>query len=280
MTSAQSSLPASAERLLAELAGLAVDRGRGRRPSPARRERDLNRLITAGLIVSQDLSSSAKKDVPAPVFVLTAAGRAHLARRAAARTTPQINPFQAQHLELVQRKLAPRQPPALVNAAESPVAWLAQRGLLAPSQMEAAERLRADFTRAQLLPHTTLNWTLPVVDAPRGPLAMRLTEAVVAARQRVRRAVETVGPELSGMLLDVCCFLKPLAQVEHERRWPPRSGKVVLGMALAALARHYGLSDRARGSGFAATRAWNAAETKAEVGTKAEATAKGAATEK
>lgn len=31
-----------------------------------------------------------------------------------------------------------------VNAAESPIAWLASRGLLTPAQLLAGERLRAD----------------------------------------------------------------------------------------------------------------------------------------
>jgi hypothetical protein len=260
MTSAQSSLPASAERLLAELAGLAGGRGRGRKPSPARRARDLERLLAAGFIVSRDASPSAGKDALVSTFVLTAAGRAHLARRAVSRAMPELDPFRAQHLALAQRRLAPLQPAVLVNAAESPVTWLAQRGLLAPAQLQAAERLRADFTRAQLLPHTTLNWTMPVVDAPRGPLSMQLTEAVVDARERVRRALMTVRQEFGGLLIDVCCFLKPLAQVERERRWPSRSGKVVLGLALAALARHYGLSDQGRGRGRSATRVWIAAD--------------------
>lgn len=259
---AQSALPTSAERLLAELAGLGA--GRGRKPSSMRRARDLKRLLAAGFI-SQVTSPDAGKDVCASAtataaFILTAAGRAHLARRTASRVAPQLDPFRAQHLALERQKLAPRQPAVLVNVAESPVAWLGQRGLLAPAQVQAAERLRADFTCAQLLPQITLNWTTPVVDAPRGPASMSLTEAVVAARERVRRALAAAGQEFAGLLVDVCCFLKPLAAVERERRWPPRSGKVVLGLALAALARHYGLSDQTRGRFRAATRVWSATD--------------------
>jgi hypothetical protein len=69
----------------------------------------------------------------------------------------------------------------------------------------------------------------------------------LAARQRVRRALEKVGPELSGILVDECCFLKRLEDVERDRNWPARSAKIILSLGLARLARHYGYSDCAEG---------------------------------
>ena len=145
----------------------------------------------------------------------------------------------------------------LVNRGESPVSQLARRRdkagnkLLQPFHVAAAERLRADFERGQLQPSVTANWSATISSGRRsgggGGLA-DLTGAALAARRRVEGAVIGVGPEFSGVLIDACCFLKGLETIEHERQWPARSAKLVLQLALAALARHYGLSETAAGA--------------------------------
>jgi hypothetical protein len=123
--------------------------------------------------------------------------------------------------------------------------------------LQAGERLRADFTRAHLMPRTTSNWESPMSSGRRsGGSAGYFTDMMIASRQRVRQALDGAGPEFAGLLMDVCCFLKRLEDVERERHWPARSAKVVLQLALDRLARHYGYASEAHGAGRAELRTW------------------------
>lgn len=185
--------------------------------------------------------------------------------RLAAPPQPDIDRFRAQHLALDTRMVETRHGRAqvVVDEQESPLAWLARRRgrggrpLIVPHQLQAGERLRADVTLAQLMPRTSSNWASPLVSGRgAGDSAMHATDAMVAARQRVHRALDAVGPELSGLLLDVCCFLKRLDDVERERVWPARSAKLVLQIALDRLARHYGYAGAARGRSRTQMRTW------------------------
>jgi hypothetical protein len=153
------------------------------------------------------------------------------------------------------------------NEAESPLVWLARRKgpdgrpFISLLQLAAGERLRADFTRAGLTPRVTANWIAPIAQGRRGGSgdgAAAFTDLVVAAKERMARTLEAVGPEFAGLLLDVCCFLKGLETVERERRWPPRTARIVLTLALDRLARHYGIEMEARGPAHARTRSWQA----------------------
>ncbi len=134
-----------------------------------------------------------------------------------------------------------------VNMSESPLARLSKlktrsgERFLEDRERRAGERLRSDFTRAQMQPSLGMAWQEPVGKSSSYGAGGRieLTETAVCARQRVEAALHAVGPELSGILIDVCCLLKGLAIVEHERGWPVRSAKIVLKTALSALARHY-----------------------------------------
>ena len=155
---------------------------------------------------------------------------------------PEIDGFRAQHLVLGEREVATEagRTKVVVDENESPLAWLARRRgrdgrvMIEPHQLQAGERLRAEFTRAHLMPRTTSNWSNPIPSNRRsgGHQASFLPDSVIAARQRVHHALDAVGPEFSGLLVDVCCFLKRLEVAESERGWPARSAKIVLQLAL------------------------------------------------
>lgn len=135
--------------------------------------------------------------------------------------------------------------------ADSPLTWLHARRdrdgrrFIDARQLEAGERFEADFRHARIGPRMTSSWSV----APSGQGGARaapgfgvdLADSVVAARQRVTAALDALGPELDGIVLDVCGLQIGVEEAERRRGWPPRSGKVVLALALSRLARHYGL---------------------------------------
>jgi hypothetical protein len=152
------------------------------------------------------------------------------------------------------RRALPRA--AETNDAESPLAWLRRRkdrdgvALISEAQFDAGERLRADFWLARMTPRVTVNWASagPGQRSRRAGMSFRgatVQETVAAAQERVRRALTAVGPEFDGILIDVCCHLMGLELAEKTAGWPQRSGKVVLQLALSALARHYGIETGA-----------------------------------
>ena len=147
---------------------------------------------------------------------------------------------------------------------ESPLARLATRkgkdgrSFLSEAEAMSGERLRADFTRAGLTPGITQRWDAAPRSrgAPTG--AKDLSDSAIDARSRMNDAVKAIGPELSGVVLDVCCFLKGLELVERERQWPVRSAKLMLKAGLAALGRHYGFAAEPGSERRAVIRRWGA----------------------
>lgn len=183
-------------------------------------------------------------------YAISEAGVMWLRRRNAG-----AEPFLEQHQGRQQqmRDVAGAMRPVVVNAGESPLGWLRRRKdrqgkpLISAPQFEAGERLRADFERGQLSPATTSNWDTLAPSrrqrrsAPSGPSG--LSDSALASRERFAKALEAVGPELSGVLVDICCHLIGLADTEKNNGWPQRSGKVILQLALSSLARHYGMEE-------------------------------------
>ena len=194
---------------------------------------------------------------------LTPTGQAYLARQLNAH-----NPFLAQQ-QVTQNRRIKKEDGAVeevtIHIKESPLAWLRTRKdksgapMLHEAQFAAGERLRADFTRAQLNPRITSSWDQSTASRQRGlPVSYEFSDGTLAAKQQVNDALRAVGPELSGVLLDVCCFLKGLKLVETERRWPARTAKIILSLALDRLAQHYGLTPQAKGAASSKIQHWGA----------------------
>jgi Domain of unknown function (DUF6456) len=179
-----------------------------------------------------------------------------------------IDAFRAQHLDLSTQQIASDHGviDVLVNASESPLARLARRkgrdgrAMISANQFLAGEKLRADFTRAHLSPRVTSDWSAPTGGRGRAGGVAEMTDLIVGSRQRVRLAMQACGPEFAGLLMDVCCFLRGLEDIERERGWPLRSAKIVLQLALDRLARHYGLSAEATGVANGRVRTWLASD--------------------
>lgn len=129
---------------------------------------------------------------------------------------------------------------------ESPLSALARRRdaqgtpFLGRDLVAAGERLREDFELAhRALPGVT-DWDVVLAalpDAEAGRAGSR--PGPQAARLRVVRALQDLGPGLADVALRCCCFLEGLEAFEVRMGWSARSGKVVLRIALERLARHY-----------------------------------------
>ena len=184
-------------------------------------------------------------------LVLTAAGEGWYARALAV-----SDPFAAQHQLRRTKTICDeqgRERRVVVNAAESPLLWMCQRKLVGEVQCQAGERLRRDYTLAQLSPRLGVDLSAPAVFGSRAQKPELLSDTVLAAKQRFSAAMRAVGPGLSDVLFDICCHLSGLEESERARGWPRASAKVVLQIALDRLARHYGMLFAARP---ARLRAW------------------------
>ncbi|HWB47426.1 MAG TPA: DUF6456 domain-containing protein [Hyphomicrobiaceae bacterium] len=196
--------------------------------------------------VARGLGNGWLKCGPDERLRISAAGLQRLreAKTRASLSRPARSPSRAQERR---RRHVPFVPEARIGS----LAWLRRRKdkdgrpLLSEAQFAAGERLSADFWRGRLSPRVTADWS---INAPRqrvrrsapGP-GIHISDSILVARERVRRALAAVGPELGDILVDVCCRDLGLEVAERARCWPAGTARIVLGKALTALARHYGI---------------------------------------
>jgi hypothetical protein len=132
------------------------------------------------------------------------------------------------------------------NDCESPLTLLRRRcdaagaPLIGTEQFAAGERLRADYSAAHMEQRLTANWDLSRSSGFHGGIDA-MSDKALAARQRLFAALAAVGPELTTILLEVCCLSAGLEQAERRLGLPRRSAKAILDLALTRLARYYGL---------------------------------------
>lgn len=181
------------------------------------------------------------------------------------------DPYREQHAMLAPTEIAEESGErvnVVVDDGESPLARLhsmqtdAGKKLIDDVQFLAGERFRRDFTLASLMPRLVADLEAPVVAGRRGAAHGEFSDITVAARQRFSRAVEAMGPDLSGIAIDVCCHLKELNATGAG--WPDNAALVVLRLALDRLAQHYGFTTRVR----ARTRVWRAPDDEENAGAK------------
>lgn len=243
-------------------------------------DRQLCRLVDSGRLPGDDpglapvasalIAADLARRLPETGDLVPTEGGMARARRALARKAGLADhAWLAQHASLRSGPVdTTGGPPVLLDDRESPLAWLRRRTdrqgrpLIDDASYAAGERFRADIERAALRPRVTANWT----PGPRGPARAGsgpedVTLVALSARRRIEAALDAVGPDLGGLLIDVCGFVKGLELVEAERNWPARSAKVVLVVALRRLAAHYGLANEARGpAASAGIRLWRSAD--------------------
>jgi len=220
-------------------------------------------LDAAETLQRHDLASWRQSGAGQRTLSLTEAGRAHL-RRAEAPEPDAA--FFHQHRDMAERTVETEygMQRVRVDADESPLDWLRRRKgrdgqpLIDEASYQAGERLRTDIMLAGLLPGVTARWdAMPRAGGPVSP--SDASDRMVAARQRLRHAFDAVGADFADLLTDLCGFLKGLETIERERQWPPRSAKIVVRLALARLAQHYGIEASARGPAASrGIRAWQA----------------------
>lgn len=193
----------------------------------------------------------------------TSAGDHHLRR--ALSHMPEDR-FADQHREIVWQTRTPDKVVVQANAAESPLAWLATRRdkngnpMISPTQLDAGTRLACDHERAMMRERVTQSWDASGVRGGGAGDRLTVSEAAHDARERVRAALDAVGPELSSALYAVCCAQEGLETVEKRHGWPARCGKVILRLALDRLAQHYGMAPSVSGAARAGLVHWGTAD--------------------
>jgi hypothetical protein len=130
------------------------------------------------------------------------------------------------------------------------------RPFLDKHHLAAAERLERLIARAQLRPRMTMSYDPASVRSGAKPQGHELADSAADARRLLNRLASTLPEDCWSVAVDVCGLGKGLQVVETERRWPRRSAKLVLRIALEQLAFEFGLAPHVAGEQGAGNRGW------------------------
>lgn len=129
---------------------------------------------------------------------------------------------------------------------------------LRPHHIEAARRLAHTFERARLRQRVTMSYDPTRTGGRGGGSAVQgeLSASAADARKQLADMAAMMPADCWAVLFDICGLDRGLQDVETERDWPRRGGKLVLRIALSHLAAHYGLDAEARGREAQRQRHW------------------------
>ena len=155
------------------------------------------------------------------LFLATGEARSWLRRHLAAREDAFLD--QHRRVETTEIRDGDTSETVRLNTLTSPLTSLcrlrdkAGAPWLPADAVAAGERLARDFHYGALQPRVTQSYEARAGERSRpGPgAAADLSDSVIAARHRVASAVAAMGPDLSGVALDICCFEKGLETVER-----------------------------------------------------------------
>ncbi|MBL1431308.1 MAG: hypothetical protein COA60_007375 [Robiginitomaculum sp.] len=160
--------------------------------------------------------------------------------------------FAAQHWQLEEREVFSDDggfTAVRVNVEASPLLKMYRqrdkfgKRFLSDREFAAGEKLRNDYACSNMGRMSGSNWTGVARDKS---VALSVTFAdgninAIDAKRRVMEALAWSGPMLDRVLFSVLLREQGLNSLEMDRHWPSRSAKIVLKIALARLALHYGL---------------------------------------
>ena len=233
------------ERLAAPRCVLAPDRtgGFGVFPNGNRRRRPVVRVAAADM--RELFSSGAIEATGQNTYVLSAAGRARVAREQSAPDEA----YAAQHQPIIDRPVMGGDGDVRIARGYDTDRLLRRLSLLRDgagrpwldgAELTAAARLKADWERGEIGMVRGSDWSAP----PKGSTARAggmdgVLAAHCDARRRVNDALAKLAAPLRGVVERVVLREEGLDAMERAEAWPTRSGKIALKLALAQLAAGY-----------------------------------------